>query len=311
MEEKRLAACRVAGMGNIRYMELSMNTEERNIRRAYMRRILKNTVFSNVSNDKMDGMRILKAPSQGGCIVEDENGYEFYIPEVKVSAGEAKFRKARAMMPFEFMDLSGNDFEWNWYGKAGENAKNTVNKYILNYETFKNKGIGLYIYSKAKGSGKTMLSCCILNELAKRYIGSVKFVNTLDFLEMTKKGFNYDNQDVESLYTCSALVLDDIGVQLDKEWTNTVFYRLINDRYNNQKVTIYTSNMAIADLKMDDRIIDRIEVTSLEIHIPEVPVRSKVRSKEKDKILEEIRNKENSPIGSGNSPQGSIAGAMR
>lgn len=291
MEEKHLAAFRVAGMGNIRYMEMSMDIEERNARRAYMRQILKNTVFANASNDKLDGMRILKAPSQGGCIVEDENGYEFYMPEVKVSAGEAKFRKARAMMPFEFMDLSGNDFEWNWYGKAGENAKNTVNKYILNYETFKNKGIGLYIYSKAKGSGKTMLSCCILNELAKRYIGSVKFVNTLDFLEMTKKGFNYDNQDVESLYTCSALVLDDIGVQLDKEWTNTVFYRLINDRYNNQKVTIYTSNMAIADLKMDDRIIDRIEVTSLEVHIPEVPVRSKVRSKEKNELLKEIEKK--------------------
>lgn len=290
MEEKRLAACRVEGMGNIRYMELSMDTEERNARRAYMRCILKNTAFANAPNDRLDGMRLFELPSQG-FIVEDENGYEYYIPETKVSAGETKFRKARAMMPFEFMDLSGNDFDWNWYGEEGEGEKSTVNKYILNYETFKDKGVGLYIFSKAKGSGKTMLSCCILNELAKRYAGSVKFVNTLDFLEMTKKGFNYDNQDVESIYTCSALVLDDIGVQLDKEWTNTVFYRLINDRYNSWKATIYTSNMAIADLKMDDRIIDRIEATSLEVHIPEIPVRSKVRSKEKDNLLKEIEEK--------------------
>ena len=63
MDEERLAACRVAGMGNIRYMEMSMDIEERNVRRAYMRRILKNTVFSNASNDKLDGMRVLKAPS--------------------------------------------------------------------------------------------------------------------------------------------------------------------------------------------------------------------------------------------------------
>lgn len=291
MDEERLAACRVAGMGNIRYMEMSMDIEERNARRAYMRRILKNTVFSNASNDNLDGMRVLKAPSQGGCIVEDENGYEFYIPEAKVSAGEAKFRKARAMMPFEFMDLSGNDFDWSWYGKAGDNAKSKVNKYILNYEMFKGKGIGLYIFSKAKGSGKTMLSCCILNELARRYIGSVKFINTLDFLELTKKGFNYDAHDVEALYECSVLVLDDIGIQLSKEWVDTVFYRLINDRYNRGKITIYTSNMAITDLKMDDRIIDRIEATSLEVHIPEVPVRSKVRSKEKDELLKEIEKK--------------------
>ena len=291
MEEKSLAACRVIGMGNIRYMEKNIDIEERNTRRAYMRQILKNTVFANVSNDKLDSIRILKTPSQGGCIVEDENGYEFYIPEVKVSVGEAKFRKARAMIPFEFMDVSGDDFDWDWYGKAGENAKNTVNKYILNYETFKNKGMGLYIFSKAKGSGKTMLSCCILNELARRYIGSVKFINTLDFLELTKKGFNYDAHDVEALYECSALVLDDIGIQISKEWVDTVFYRLINNRYNNGKVTIYTSNLAITSLKMDDRIIDRIESTSLEVHIPEVPVRSKVRSKEKNELLKEIEKK--------------------
>lgn len=290
MEGKSLAACRVEGMGNIRYMELSMDTEERNARRAYTRRILKNTAFANAPNDRLDGMRLFELPSQG-FIVEDENGYEYYIPETKVSADETKFRKARAGMPFEFMDLSGNDFDWNWYGEEGEGEKSTVNKYILNYETFKDKGVGLYIFSKAKGSGKTMLSCCILNELARRYIGSVKFINTLDFLELTKKGFNYDAHDVEALYECSVLVLDDIGIQLSKEWVDTVFYRLINDRYNRGKITIYTSNMAITDLKMDDRIIDRIEATSLEVHIPEVPVRSKVRSKEKDELLKEIEKK--------------------
>ena len=145
--------------------------------------------------------------------------------------------------------------------------------------------MGLYIHSGTKGSGKTMLACCVLNEISSRYYGSVKFVNALDFLEMTKKGFNYDNPEVEALYICKTLVIDDIGAQLDKDWINTVFYRLVNDRYNNHKPTIYTSNLSIDQLKMDDRIIDRIDSTSFEIHLPEKSIRREKRQREKDEIM--------------------------
>jgi DNA replication protein DnaC len=160
-----------------------------------------------------------------------------------------------------------------------------VLQYITRYEEFREKGMGLYIHSGTKGSGKTMLACCVLNEISSRYYGSVKFVNALDFLEMTKKGFNYDNPEVEALYICKTLVIDDIGAQLDKDWINTVFYRLVNDRYNNHKPTIYTSNLSIDQLKMDDRIIDRIDSTSFEIHLPEKSIRREKRQREKAEIM--------------------------
>ena len=90
---------------------------------------------------------------------------------------------------------------------------------------------------------------------------------------------------MEALYTSSVLVLDDIGVQMSKEWVDTVFYRLINTRYNEKLVTIYTSNIAVGKLKMDERITGRIESRSYEIHLPEVPVRSVQRKAEKDELL--------------------------
>lgn len=181
--------------------------------------------------------------------------------------------------------ITGKDFMWDKYGEAIDQPRDTINNFILKYEDLQKRGMGLYIFSKTKGSGKTMLSCCILNELSKRYIGSVKFINALDLLEMTKKDFQEDTE-IESLYSCRVLVIDDIGVQLDKSWVNTVFYRLINERYGSRKATIYTSNMAINDLKMDDRIIDRIESTSFEVHLPEVPLRSILRREEKNKLIE-------------------------
>lgn len=290
IDEKEIqyyARHRVEGKGNINYRTLPMSSDEQHARRMFVRRALSGTRFANCSNDYLDGMRV-EIEEGGGMWIEDVDGYLYFNRSPKVLSGEADFRKERAKIPKEYSDLYAKDFDWSCYADEPESvikAKDIVNKFITKQEELRNKGMGLYIYSTTKGSGKTMLACCILNEISKRYIGSVKFVNALDFLEMTKKGFNYDNPDVEALYICKTLVIDDIGVQMDKEWVNTVFYRLINDRYNNNKITIYTSNVAVSDLKMDDRIIDRIDSTSFSIHLPEISVRRMKFQTEKEKIL--------------------------
>ncbi|MFR8237049.1 MAG: ATP-binding protein [Dorea sp.] len=285
MSGEELAGVRVAGSGYIQYISRDMDDEEKRQRRYWMRKILKDTGFANASNNQLDGMRLWKLKKQGCYMLEDENGYEFYLPGAKISKEDADFRRMRSMMPFEYINLTAGNFDWIKYGEDVTRQKEIVNKFVVNFQMFSDNGMGLYIFSETKGSGKTMLSCCILNELSKRYAISVKFVNALDFLEMTKKGFNYDNPDVEALYTSSVLVLDDIGVQMSKEWVDTVFYRLINTRYNEKLVTIYTSNIAVGKLKMDERITGRIESRSYEIHLPEVPVRSVQRKAEKDELL--------------------------
>lgn len=103
--------------------------------------------------------------------------------------------------------------------------------------------------------------------------GSVKFANVLDFVKMTKKGFDEKNNDIDSIYQADLLVLDDVGVQMSKDWVNSILYRLVNERFANQLPTIYTSNLPVDCLKMDDRIIDRIESTTYLIALPEEPIR--------------------------------------
>lgn len=289
MEEgQTFAFYRVRERGNIDYMDKDFTPEEILERRSYIRKMLIGTPFDNSPNNILDSMRVWTDRNIGDSFVEDANGYIYILPNKGKAGKESEFRRIRAMMPPEYMNLTGKDFDWEKYGSDISERKGVVQKFIMNYENFQDKNMGLYIYSGTKGSGKTMLACCILNEISKRYVGSVKFINALDFLEMTKKGFNYDKPDVEALYIAKVLVIDDIGVQLEKEWINTVFYRLINSRYQNGKVTIYTSNMPINDLKMDDRIIDRIEATSFEIHLPEVPIRQQMRRAEKEKMMNEM-----------------------
>lgn len=284
--DDKLIKHRVLKPENKAYRAIEMTEDEILERRIDMRRILKDTSFNTCTNRELDNMTV--AIVQGGFLVEDVLGRESFYAKSGIAQKDADFRRVRSMMPFEFLNLTGSDFGWDKYQADVTKSKDIVNKYILRFPAFREKGMGLYICSGTKGSGKTMLSCCILNELTKRYVGSVKFVNALDFLEMTKKGYRGEENEVQSLYDAKVLVIDDIGVQMSKEWVETVFYRLINDRYVNRKPTIYTSNIPIDRLKMDERITDRIESTTFIINLPEESIRRKERQQEKAKLFSEI-----------------------
>lgn len=75
---------------------------------------------------------------------------------------------------------------------------------------------------------------------------------------------------------------------MSKEWIESSLYQLINHRYNNKLVTIYTSNIRFTEMKIDDRIIDRIDATTYPLNIPEVPVRHQMKKAEKDKLMSDI-----------------------
>lgn len=286
---EELARYRLRKPGGMEWNSRSMTPEELSERRIYMRKTLvRFPRWENMTNAQYEDIRIYR---QGKCLMlEDANGYEYLLPAAGVTAEESEFRKIRAMMPFEFLDVRAKDFQWSRYQGDVTVAKEMVNRYILHYEKLRNKGMGLYIYSGTKGSGKTMLACCLLNEITKRYKGVVKFVNILDFLEMTKKGFSGDDEDVNNIRHAGLLVVDDIGVQMSKEWIDTVLYSLVNDRYVNRLPTIYTSNIPVNRLKMDDRITDRIESTTYSVQLPEESIRKAMREQQKQKLLQEIES---------------------
>lgn len=203
-----------------------------------------------------------------------------------------EFRRVRSMMPFEYLDKRANDFKWDVYeGKVSEETKNIVNAFVIKFETFRKSGKGVYIYSNTKGSGKTLLTCCLLNEIVERYGIGAKFINILDYLDLTKKGYSSasDKEERDSISRTSLLVLDDMGVEgVSKDWINTTLYQLINFRYSNNLITIITSNVAIEELKVDDRIKDRINAMCIPIHMPEVSIRRKESSRENAEFLKSI-----------------------
>ncbi len=288
-DKEHLAMYRVEKPGCLNIFTMPMDADQRIMRRTYLRKaLLPYERFSNLSNDELDAIRL--RPVEGGYLLEDPRGYDFFLRGAGVTDSEREFRRTYAMMPFEFINVTATDFKWDKYREDTKASKELVNRYIVKFPQFKERGMGLYIYSVMKGSGKTMLACCLLNEIVKRYAGSVKFINILDFLEMTKKGFKGEDKDVQIIRQAGLLVVDDIGVQLDKEWIGTVLYQLINERYVNRLPTIYTSNIPLEHLKLDDRITDRIESTTFAVKLPEESIRRETRQQDKKRLLEEIEN---------------------
>lgn len=290
MDRDRLVEYRVKIPGLPEGWTLPMDPEEITNRRADIRYYLKGTEFEDsYSDEQLDRCRLLPQPG-GSYLFEDPDGYMYYIRGKNRTPEEGEFRKKRAMIPFEFLNITGADFKWRVYDQDVEPQKAIVNSFVLRFEEFRKNGMGVYIYSAEKGSGKTMLACCLLNEIASKYAASVKFINAMDLLELTKQTYKgRDPDELQELYDAAVLAIDDIGVQMSREWIDATFYRLINTRYDARRVTIYTSNLKADKLKMDERTIDRILSTTIPLHLPEVPIRSNDREKQINEFLSKLK----------------------
>lgn len=265
--------------------------EEEKERRAAFRDALKHDHhWQFLTDDDIDRAALFK--ENGGYVLEDKEGTTWFIKGHGPSVLEREYRKIRAMIPFEYLNKKSRDFNWSIYGEDAADSKKLANNFIMRFQDFQEKAFGLYIYSSAKGSGKTMLACCLINEIAARYAVSVKFSTALDLLDLTKESYKGGDPDkVNELYHASLLVIDDIGVQVSREWVNETFYRLINFRYSNRLLTIYTSNLKPQELKMDERIVDRIEGSTIMLQLPAVSIRTRNKEEKAQAFLDSLEDK--------------------
>ncbi|MDE5717120.1 MAG: hypothetical protein K2I53_05795, partial [Lachnospiraceae bacterium] len=137
--EKDLAMFRQYREGGLHYFALRMDAEQLHNRRMYLRRVLAEFPrWEKLFNDALNDIRLYSAGS--GYIVEDGRGYEFFLRPSHATQEETAFRRVRAMIPFEFMDLTGKDFCWDRYRADISEAKDMINRYTVKYPVFRDKG---------------------------------------------------------------------------------------------------------------------------------------------------------------------------
>lgn len=199
--------------------------------------------------------------------------------------------KDRTGVPEEFSEADLYKFDFEAYSEELSKLKKLTWSMLNQFKTWQNQGKGIYLWSKTPGSGKTFLSCCIAKSIMVKHDVQMRFITAPDYI--SKVGDSYKKErgefDESQIYReCALLVLDDIGAQIDKDWQRQEMFRLINQRMSNGLITIYTSNMPVEKLNVDDRTKDRIIKTSVVIPMPEESIRRKKAKSEQDKFLETI-----------------------
>lgn len=244
-----------------------------------------------------------KCRDTGYFFFKDENGYEFSkkcecgLADIKAMETNLKF----ASIPETFKDVTLDNYRNDIFddpmckAMIARNLKIARN-YVKDFEQYNEKGIGLYLYSDCKGSGKTRMAISIANELIKKGI-PVKFATSLQIINEIKATWDERNTEslsesklLDQLMSVKVLIIDDFGTEKTKDWITERFYSLVNGRYINKKPTIFTSNIKLDQLEYDDRIIDRIYERCYKLEFPEESVRRiKAKQNELDlmKMLEE------------------------
>lgn len=254
-----------------------------------------------LKSSNQDLSKTMKSTSKckyGTCdnsgIFINEKGYAEFCECRADQILESKLQFAN--IPEEFKDLKVKDFDLNLYSGSEKErayiARNAVINYIQNYQEFKDKGKGLYLYSQTKGSGKTRLVASLGNALVSTYKERVRFITTLDLLDEIKSTYNRDsalseNDLINAIKEVDVLILDDIGVEGDTPWVQEKLYSILNGRMISNKITIFTSNSRVEELKQDDRIKNRLEKMAIPIKMPEESIRTRL-AKSENKELQNI-----------------------
>ena len=100
--------------------------------------------------------------------------------------------------------------------KTVADACRIIKVYLDDFGSQRDQGMGLFIWSRTKGSGKTRIAAGIANELMKSY--AVKFAVSLTILQEIKNTWRRDAEYSESrlldaLNTVDVLIIDDFGVE--------------------------------------------------------------------------------------------------
>ena len=229
-------------------------------------------------------------------------GYVEYAENIEISNGE--FRRSRSLMPFNYLDANMQKFNWDLYEQNVQMQQCVAESFVSQFNEYQKAGKGLYIFSRTKGSGKTLLACSLANGIMEQQDIWVKFVSVPELIEMTKKSYKdfIEKEDLERIRTAELLILDDIGAETKKEWIDTELFRLIDYRYSNKRVTIFTSNIPMDSLKLNERIVDRIFSMCIKLDLPEKSIRTMQAHDENMEFLKEVMK--NAPDGAGTPSQG-------
>jgi DNA replication protein DnaC len=124
-------------------------------------------------------------------------------------------------------------------------------------------GKGLFLEGDP-GVGKTHLAVAVLNQVIRTTGARGLFYDVRDLLKLIRNTYNASTRTTETdvlkpVMLADLLVLDDLGAEKTSEWVEETMNLIVNTRYNERRLTIFTSNFPdIPDDTEPNALIGRI-----------------------------------------------------
>lgn len=220
-----------------------------------------------------------------------------YDPETPVNIGDpcpvccGRTNDYVTGIPSMFSEVDINHFDFGKYELETRDFEKIARSFFERFEEWEKSGKGLYLWSKTPGSGKTFLACCLALSINEKYKRRIAFIPVPEYLAKVSESYKKEAGEQSGLYAyknCDLLILDDLGSEKRGEWQNQELFHLINDRMNQSKPTIVTSNIPLSELKCEERIINRLNKQSIPLHFPEVSIRTRLADEENKKFLKSV-----------------------
>jgi DNA replication protein len=174
--------------------------------------------------------------------------------------GRADVLLQHSRIPNRFLHCTFDNFEVLQPSLA--RAQMATRKFVEEYPVV---DVGL-LYLGRCGVGKTHLAVAALKELINKGIPGL-FYDFRDLLKEIQDSYNPNTHNSElkilsPVFEAEVLVLDEMGASKPTEWVQETMTHVINKRYNDKKVTIFTSNYLDIPLgsSYDETLTDRVGV---------------------------------------------------
>ncbi len=193
-----------------------------------------------------------------GWVLVVEDGIELVRPCACSEQARTKRLLAAASIPARYRHCSLGNFEiWNPADPTLNRSRKIVQEFV---DLYPNVEKGLLIMGPV-GTGKTHLAVAALRELIESRGVRGRFADFTSLvleIQMTFGGSGSSRDILEPLIEADLLVLDELGAGKVTPWVMDLLYYLVNTRYLQGRLTIFTTNFTDTPAAGNEALADRV-----------------------------------------------------
>lgn len=176
----------------------------------------------------------------------------------------------QAHIPRRYENCTFDNFEI--HDSSHRHALKISKQFVKNYPV---QDVGLLFLGPC-GVGKTHLAVAIVQELIRKKNVPCYFCDFRELIRDIQSTYTPDSSLSEvdvlaPIFQKDVLVLDELGAKRTTAWVDETVFYIVNNRYNNKKLTIFTSNYLDREedeedtrdsfyKKKEDSLVDRIGI---------------------------------------------------